>query len=89
MLNKKFRSHHDETILSLQYCKWNTEDHETDEEWIGQLRVTANDCKYIFTFCNTYELCHDKIKKINKNTICNYLNLYRCQLLQCENKLYL
>ena len=45
-LNEKSRPQHKETILSLQYSILSREEHETAKEWIGWLRIKANECNY-------------------------------------------
>ena len=46
MLNEKFKSQHNETILLLQYCK--TLRHNTDgaKERMVWSRIKGNECKY-------------------------------------------
>ena len=46
ILNEEFRLQYNETILSLQYFKLSREEHESTEEWMGQLRIKANMCDY-------------------------------------------
>ena len=46
MLTEKFRPKHNGTILSLQNCKQVGEEKESAEEWMGHLRVKANECEY-------------------------------------------
>ena len=44
--NDKLRCQHNETILSLQYCKLSREEHESAKDQMGQLGIKANECKY-------------------------------------------
>ena len=46
VLSETFKPQHNETILSLQYCKLRREQSENVEEWIDPLRMKANECKY-------------------------------------------
>ena len=43
---KKFKPQHDETMLSLQYCKPIRQQSDNAEEWKSYLRIKANECKY-------------------------------------------
>ena len=46
MLSEEFKLQHNETILPLQYCKLVREGKGSAEEWIGHLRVMANEGQY-------------------------------------------
>ena len=46
ILNEKFKPQQSEISLSLQYCKLPRDYSKTEKEWIGQLRMKANECKY-------------------------------------------
>ena len=39
MLSNKFKSQHNETILSLKYCKLIREQSKNAKEWMGNLRI--------------------------------------------------
>ena len=39
VLSEKCRGQHNETVLSLQYCKIITEQRKNAEEWMGCLRI--------------------------------------------------
>ena len=45
-LNSKFRPQHNETILSLQYCKLSRQSNENAEQWMGRLKLMAAECQY-------------------------------------------
>ena len=44
MQSEKFKNQNSETILSLQYSKFATEEKESAEEWMDYLRIKANKC---------------------------------------------
>ena len=46
MLSANFKLQFDGTILSLQYCKLVKEQSENAEEWMGHLRIKANEYRY-------------------------------------------
>ena len=46
MLCEKFQPYHNEIFWSLQYCKLTREQSENVTEWIGYLRIKANECGY-------------------------------------------
>ena len=46
VLSELFKSQHIETVLPLQYCKLLGEPSDDAAEWIGCLRVKANECEY-------------------------------------------
>ena len=47
---QNFKPQHNETILSLQYCKLNRKKKESAQEWMGELNIKAIDCK-----CQKYD----------------------------------
>ena len=42
MLIDKFKSQHNEIILSLQYCQLIREQNKNPKEWMGHLRIKVN-----------------------------------------------
>ena len=46
MLSNKFKPQHNETILSLHYCKVTRAQNKNAKEWIGYLKVKANEFRY-------------------------------------------
>ena len=46
VVSEKFKPQYNETILSLQYNNLIREQGENAEEWLGHLRIKANECKY-------------------------------------------
>ena len=46
VLNEKIKPQHNETILSFQYCKLIGQQCQVAEEWMGRLRIKANECVY-------------------------------------------
>ena len=45
-LRKMLKSQYNETVLSLQYCKLTKEQNDNADEWMGCLRLKANECDY-------------------------------------------
>ena len=43
---KKFNPQHNETVLSMQCCKLIRQQSGNPEEWIGHVRIKANECEY-------------------------------------------
>ena len=35
-----------ETILPLQHCKFTREQNESDEEWMGHIKIKVDECGY-------------------------------------------
>ena len=60
VLREKLKPQHNETILSQQYCKLIREEKESPEEWMGHLRVKANECE-----------CKDRDKRLKEQFIIN------------------
>ena len=46
ILNNKFHPQHNETIKFLQYCIFSRQNIENAEEWMGRLRIAAEECNY-------------------------------------------
>ena len=46
LLGEKFKPQQNEPILSSQYCKLVREEKESDEDWMGQLRIKQNEHEY-------------------------------------------
>ena len=44
--NSKFTRPHNETILSLQYCKCSRKKNKDAEQWMGRIRIMTAECKY-------------------------------------------
>ena len=45
-MKEKFRPQHNETTLSLQYCKLQRKDNESPQEWVGWLCIRAAEWNY-------------------------------------------
>ena len=46
VLKEKFRLQHNETILSLQYCKLQRKENESAQEWMGRHHIKVAECNY-------------------------------------------
>ena len=46
VLNENFKPQQNESIPSLKYCKPSSDDNENGKEWMGHLKIKANDCSY-------------------------------------------
>ena len=46
-IDDKLKTQHNETVLSLQYCKLAREQNENDKEWMGHLRLKASECGWV------------------------------------------
>ena len=46
MLSEIFKPEHNKEMPSLQFCKLTREQNEKAKEWMGQLRLNANECGY-------------------------------------------
>ena len=44
--SEKFKPQHNETILSMQYCKLTREQNENAEEWMGRIRLKVIECSF-------------------------------------------
>ena len=46
ILNVKFKSKHNKTVLLLPYCKQSREENKSPEKWMGCLRVKTIEYSY-------------------------------------------
>ena len=46
VLSENFKLQHNETILSVQYCKLIRQQSENAQEWADPLRIKMHECKY-------------------------------------------
>ena len=46
VLKDKFRLQHNETILTLQFCKLQRKENESIQEWMSGLQIKAAECNY-------------------------------------------